>query len=416
MKSSNLNLTSQDNPYSAAFDSPVLTRILKSPIKQLIVLIFILVLQGCATSGELTTARVQFKQGSTGAALQTLSTADVSRRDRLLLLLDRALVAQAAEDYAQSIIAFEEAYQLVDQLDYISARDQSISLISSDWAIRYSGELSERLWIHTFQMINYLMLDQPAGAAVEARRAVELYETHDDVLDNDLFTRYLMALSFEAAGQYDSAQVEYRKLAEKFGIPPLKNKTPDSKELILLVATGFIEPKLPGDLYLSIDARVSFPYYPDIREHAPDISIMAGPNALPTTRVDTQLLSIARSALEKRGKAIAARQALRLAVKYQVADNIEEQDPLAGAVAKLFLLAIERADTRSWETLPAYLSLLRVELPTDATSVNVQIHSAGPTSSVYRNHELQLDTDQTKRHFRMIRLGVSNNVEQVASP
>ena len=55
--------------------------------------------------------------------------------------------------------------------------------------IRYSGEFSERLWVHTFQMINYLLLDQPEGAAIEARRAVALYEEHGNVLQNDLFTR-----------------------------------------------------------------------------------------------------------------------------------------------------------------------------------------------------------------------------------
>ncbi len=405
-----------------AYSSPSLTlqqqpmRTCKHCVHRMALAICILVLQACATSGELTTARVQFKQGSTDAALQTLSEADVSRRDRLLLLLDKALVAQAAQEYAQSIVAFEEAYQLIEQLDYISTRDQSAALATSDWAIRYSGEFSERLWIHTFQMINYLMLDQPTGAAVEARRAVALYEKHDDVLDNDLFTRYLMALSFETAGQWDSAQVEYRRLASTLEPERLPEDARRGRELILLVATGFIEPKLPGDLYLDIDARVSFPYYPDIHEQAPDISILAGSRQLETTRVDTQLLPIARSALAKRGKAIAARQALRLAVKYNVSESIEEQDPLAGALAKLFLLAIERADTRSWETLPAYLSLLRVELPVGSTSVNVSIDSEGRTSSIHQNHELQLIPDDKRRHFRMIRVGISNSPQQIASP
>lgn len=375
-----------------------------------------LVLQACATSAAITTAREQFRQGSTDAALQTLNEADVSSRDRLLLLLDTALVAQAAGRYQQSITAFEDAYQLIEKLDYVSARDQTAALVTNDWAIRYSGEFSERLWIHTFQMINYLLLNQPTGAAVEARRAVELYAKHGDVLNNDHFTRYLMALSFEKAGQFDSAMVEYRKLAGSVEEDALRPRNTAQRELTLLIATGFIEPKFPGDLIIDINARVSFPYYPDIDQRAPAIDVTEGSKTLETTRVDTRLLSIARSALAKRGKTIASRHAVRLAAKYSLAQSIEDEDPLAGGIARLFLLAIEQADTRSWETLPAYLSLVRVELPAKASSVTIQIASADRFNSAIERRTVQLDLDDSESQFHMIRVGVQEPLPELASP
>ncbi|MFK7859487.1 MAG: hypothetical protein AB8B64_11710 [Granulosicoccus sp.] len=393
-----------------------LTHTARAIITRMVLIVCLLILQACATSSALTTAREQFRQGSTDVALQTLNEADVSRRDKLLLLLDTALVAQAAGRYEQSIVAFEDAYQLIEQLDYISARDQSAALISNDWAIRYSGEFSERLWIHTFQMINYLLLDQPTGAAVEARRAVALYEEHGDVLANDFFTRYLMALSFESAGQYDSAGVEYRKLADKLDTDTLGVDRTSRRELIVLVATGFIEPKLPGDLIVDINARVSFPYYPDIADRAPDINVVTGTQTLESRRIDTQLLPIARSALAKRGKSIAARHALRLAAKYSLAQSLEEQDPLAGAIARLFLFAIEQADTRSWETLPAHLSLIRVALPPDAASVTVRIDIANRFGSAIEQRTVPLKLDEKKHQFRMIRAGVQTLAQPVASP
>jgi len=383
---------------------------------RLLVILCMVSLQACATSSALTVAREQFRQGSTDSALRTLNEADVSRRDRLLLFLDTALIAQAAGRYQQSIIAFEDAYQLIEQLDYISARDQSAALVTSDWAIRYSGEFSERLWIHTFQMINYLLLDQPIGAAVEARRAVALYKQHGDVLNNDLFTRYLMALSFESAGQIDSARVEYRKLEDKLGSITLQPRHPSERELTLLVATGFIEPKYPGDLVIDINARISFPYYPDVAKIAPRITVMADSTTLDTTRVDTRLLSIARSALDKRGKAIASRHAVRLAAKYTLAQSIEEQDPLAGAIARLFLLAIEQADTRSWETLPAFLTLVRVELPRDASSVTVRIGGVDSQISGYEQRTMDVSLDKNRHQFKMIRVGVQQPLQAVASP
>lgn len=383
---------------------------------RMFVILCVLLLQACATSTAITTAREQFRQGSTDAALQTLNEADVSSRDRLLLLLDTALVAQAAGRYEQSIVAFEDAYQLIEQLDYVSARDQTAALVSNDWAIRYSGEFSERLWIHTFQMINYLLLDQPTGAAVEARRAVALYGEHGDVLDNDHFTRYLMALSFERAGQFDSAMVEYRKLAGSVEDDALKPRKASDRELTILVATGFIEPKYPGDLIVDINARVSFPYYPDYDQRAPEIDVVVDDKALDATRVDTQLLSIAQNALAKRGKTIATRHAVRLAAKYSLAQSIEDQDPLAGGIARIFLLALEQADTRSWETLPAYLSLIRVVLPVDANVVTIQIASADRFNAALDTRTMQLQLDESDSQFRMIRVGVQEPLNELTSP
>ena len=389
---------------------------------RILLLVCLLLLQACATSSELVIARNQFRDGSAQLALKTLDEADVSNRDELLLLLDKALIAQAAQNYALSVATFEEAYNLVDSLDYVSTRDQTAALVSSDWAIRYSGELSERLWIHTFQMINYLLLEQPQEAAVEARRAVVLFEEDGDVLDSDIFTRYLMALSFAAAGQYDSAGVEFRKLELDPALQTLRPPSNGNKELVLLVATGFIEPKQPGDIIIDIDKRVSFPFYPDFYERAPDVRISAGTLATPVAQVDTELITIARSALAKRAKTIAARQALRLAAKYNLANNIEDQDELAGAVAKIFLFAIERADTRSWETLPAYLTLVRAEVPADTTSVDIQVTKDDAYHQSRQRHSLVLDLDDSARQFHLIRLGargdlgLENSLQQWASP
>ena len=380
---------------------------------RLFIIVLALFMQACAVSSELKSARYQFKNGSTDSALQAVNTAEVSRRNKLLLLLDKALIAQAAGQYGQSIIAFEDAYQLIDKLDYVSVGDQTAALLSNDRAIRYSGEFSERLWIHTFQMINYLTLDQPQGAAVEARRAVKLFEEHGDVLNNDLFTRYLMALSFDAAGQTDSAGVEYRKLGEQLGSPfgqRLGKK--GEKEVVLLIASGFIPPKLPGDLIVNLNARISFPFYPDILDRAPYVDVLQGDTRLETVRIDTNLLPVAKDSLAKRGKTIAARHALRLGAKYQLTQGIRRQDPLAADIARIFFLLIEQADTRSWETLPAWLSLVRVAVPSDASSLSVEIDDGGYTTSGIYRHQILLTEDSRKIEFRFIRTGVGSGFTQ----
>ncbi len=367
-------------------------------------------LQACATSGALNVARDQFRHGSAQEALQTLSEANVSRRDRLLLYLDRGLVAQAAGEFETSIAAFDSALRLVDELDYVSLRDQSSALLTSDWATRYSGEYSERLWIHTFQMLNFLLIDEPQGAAVEARRAVAVYEEHGDVLKQDVFTRALMALSFAAAGQNDSASVEYRRLKDDFGTSLDKPLGKDESELVLFVASGFIEPKLPGDLFIDVNARISFPYYPEPASIPPVIRIYHEDEPLPTIRSDTQLVRISSDSLAERGKRIAARQALRLAAKYSVSEAISEQDALAGSIAKLIFLAIEQADTRSWETLPAWLTLVRTSLPPGSHTLQLQISGDGLTPGlVMQRRTLEIELSPGQRYFKMIRPGVNVN-------
>lgn len=384
---------------------PLSKSILRTALLSLIVL-----LQACATSGALNVARDQFRHGSAQEALQTLSEANVSRRDRLLLYLDRGLVAQAAGEFETSIAAFDSALRLVDELDYVSLRDQSSALLTSDWATRYSGEYSERLWIHTFQMLNFLLIDEPQEAAVEARRAVAVYEEHGDVLKQDVFTRALMALSFAAAGQNDSASVEYRRLKDDFGTSLDKPLGKDESELVLFVASGFIEPKLPGDLFIDVNARISFPYYPEPASIPPVIRIYREDEALPTIRSDTQLVRISSDSLAERGKRIAARQALRIAAKYSVSEAISEQDALAGSIAKLFFLAIEQADTRSWETLPAWLTLVRTSLPPGSHKLQLQISGDGLTPGlVMQRRTLEIELAPGQRYFKMIRPGVNVN-------
>lgn len=357
-------------------------------------------------------ARDQFRHGSTSDALQTLSEADVSRRDQLLLYLDRGLVAQAAGRYEDSIVAFDQAINLVDELDYISLRDQSAAIVTNDWATRYSGELSERLWIHTFQMLNFLMLGFSEGAAVEARRATALLDEHGDILSRDQFTRALMVLSFQSAGQYDSAQVEYRKLAEDFDLPQdapaAKRWNSKDSELVLFIASGFIDPKLPGDLFLDIDARIAFPYYADSYQEAPDISVNVAGEAVEFSRADTALVNVSKKALSERGKIVAARQALRLSAKYGISESIKEKDPLAGEIVKVLLALIEQADTRSWETLPRNLSLLRIPLTPGEQTLSVRVSGYGGGNDYNAlQRDLDISIEPGERQFKLFRVGVN---------
>ena len=372
----------------------------------------VLALQACATSSALQLARDQFRQGGTSEALQTLAEAEVSGRDLLLLYMDKGMVAQASGNYPESIAAFERALELVKELDYVSIRDQTASIISSDWAARYGGEISEQLWIHTFQMLNFLLLNSPDGAAVEARRAVALFKEHGDILKNDVFTRALMALSFESAGQLNGARVEYRKLSEDFDVPMPKLLDRNSSELVFIVASGFIDPKLPGNLFIDYDSRISFPYYAESFQQPPQARVAVGNKQTEFSRADTALVAISQHALSERGKSVAIRQALRLAAKHNIANSIEDKDELAGTLARILLVALEQADTRSWETLPAYLTLLRVPLKPGKHSVSLEVLvNEANLASIDHQRIFDIDLAPGQRQYKLIRTGITAAVQ-----
>jgi len=59
---------------------------------------------------------------------------------------------------------------------------------------------------HTYLMMNFLAVGRYDSAAVEARRALERIADKESVLEQDAFTRALIALSFEMAGQANDWQ------------------------------------------------------------------------------------------------------------------------------------------------------------------------------------------------------------------
>jgi len=83
----------------------------------------------------------------------------------------RRLVREAALDYLhqrgdydQSSQVFLQASRLLDDTDFISISEQSAALAINDWATTYRGEYAERLWIHTYQMMNFLLLGKAESA------------------------------------------------------------------------------------------------------------------------------------------------------------------------------------------------------------------------------------------------------------
>ena len=104
--------------------------------------------------------------------------------------------------------------------------------MTTEWLTEYKGEYGERLLVHTYQMMNYLLIGKHEDALVEAKQALEIYGKYPSC-SNDYFTRALIAHCYEALGEINDAYIEYKKLSQIMNIC----KTPSEKVTIIIFVT-----------------------------------------------------------------------------------------------------------------------------------------------------------------------------------
>ncbi len=392
-----------------------------------------LLFSGCAST-PLDNARNAFLSGQPEAAIAALDNPDnLSTRNALLFQMEKGLILHNLNQYQRSATAFRKASQLMDSQDYISISEQAKTLVGNEWLARYQGEYSEHLWVHTYQMMNYLLLSQPEEAAVEARQALKVLDKHPASLKQDWFTRALICLSFEHVGQINDAYIEYKKLAElmpddsavaaqlygyarrlgftkdmekyKASVPEyLQHIDPSrDRELVLFVASGTIPRKTSGDIFIAPDIRFSFPHYIPSFSSPPSVQVQtASGQALPFVSISTNLGNVAATALAARGKSIVAKEIGRIAVKQSLVHNLKNQDETAAQLLNLLFFALEEADTRSWGTLPESLVMLRIPLTPDIDHLFVSQHDLQPSAKNRREIE-HLSLSPGQHVFRKIR-------------
>lgn len=355
---------------------------------------------GCATS--LQNARRDFYSGDLNRAAEALpGPGSVSGRDRLLYFMEKGVILYQAGRYDESIHTLLQASDLMRQQEPISASRQATSLITSERITEYKGEYAERLWVHTYLMMNYLLVGNAEDALVEAKQALEVFHQYPEALSRAYFTRALIAHCYEAMGQFNDAYIEYVKLAQSLPDPspvaekvyflgrrlgftddiePYRKYVKDPEadpengsagELIIFVAQGRAPEKIPHNIVLPPSIRFSFVAYRDRTGpfYRPAVRIPREPGG--TTLVTTDVGSVLKDSLHQRMLKMITKETARVAAKEAISRQIN--DPLVEALVRISFFLMEEPDTRGWETLPAYLSMIRVPLPAGVHRVAVSV-------------------------------------------
>ena len=360
-----------------------------------------LALAGCASSGAISNARIAYDDGHPDAALALieagLDEGRIAERDRLVGLLEAGMIAHVAGRIEDSIAHLRDAAELVERLDAVFIGEQAGTLIVNDRTARYRGEYAERLWIRTLQMLNYLVLDDVSGAAVEARQAIALYERHGAPLDGDVFSRTLAARMLDGVGEPQSAAIEYARAFEASGgaasvaavaletaqradrpddaaryrdalartAAPAASPGGRTGTLLLIVGSGRVPAKQAGNLFIAPELRISFPYYPSYAIETGGAALRIAIDGEPrqTRPVTTLTGSVAEASLAARATQVTARQTLRVVTKQGIAAAARREDELLGALVAAAFFLLEEADTRGWLTLPGEFAFHEIELP-----------------------------------------------------
>lgn len=346
------------------------------PVRYVLFLFIIFVGNSCAVNyvGKASNARLQFERGDWDQALSWYRKQNPPRRDRLLYLLDEATIFHTAGRYEESIKVFRKAIDLSEELSGPQVGAKTASIVANDNLIPYQGERFERVLMHVFQVLNYLGLGEEREALVEVRRIDTLF--HNDIdgaskkyLRNP-FATYLSGLVWQANGKRDDARIDFKrtlKMEPRFPFLPSREIQSNEArvgqgELILIFEEGKVPEKVSTEEIYELQV-VPVPVYPNLSETVPPATARVGGQevtTIPLFRID----EAAKATLKDQMPGIIARAVARLAAKEGAAVAIgKEVDETLGFFVGLALLATNRADLRSWLTLPRSLQVARIILP-----------------------------------------------------
>lgn len=388
----------------------------------LLVFIVSILLPACASYGQhATTLRDGLLQGNPKASLAIAENTNPDE-DEVIASLDKGMIRRINHDYSGSNRIFEVAKQEIEKLHGISISENLASVTINETLRGYEGDPYEQLLLHAYMAKNYIQLQQIDGARVEMLQAnVKMMEWGDEP-NEDAYLRYLEGIIYESLGEYDNALISYRKAynvyrekkgelypsvpdtlkkdllrllareglhseyanrKKEFGMssyqPPKRDD--GSGELVVILNNGLAPIRQETAIYLfspevQQNLRVAFPVYRDKKARLlkPSIAVAGKKYSVETVEdIDAQ----ARHALSEAMPGIMARATARAVVKYNTQHSAEQNGSLAGLLMTVTNLVTERADTRSWSTLPQEIQLQRIRLPVGEHQVQIQMLSAG---------------------------------------
>lgn len=191
----------------------------------LLIALTLLLSSGCATYYQKNLKfQEAFAEGNLDKADKLLDKNEKAAegRNRLLYFMQKGVVLQLQGRYQESNQMLEQAYFFLE--DYKKSYSyEALALISNPMMKPYAGEDHEKVLIHYYKALNFLMLQKPTEALVEARRLNnrlnhlnDLYGEKKNRYDDDAFAHVLMGIAYEMDNDINNAFIAYRNAYESY--------------------------------------------------------------------------------------------------------------------------------------------------------------------------------------------------------
>jgi len=428
-------------------------------------------LAGCATfSDTIQSTERSLAQQQPRAALAEYQKLKPNAADRVLYLMNTGMLERMAGDYDASTRTLEAAKGQIEQLRALSLREQALSVTVNDATKAFTGEDYERVMVNNFLALNYLERGQLDAARVEALQVDVLLRekqqrtSKSNPYQEDAFARYLTGIIYEDEGEWSDAMISYRqayeaynrqlkafgvalpeslkhdliRLADRMGIADEAKRyreefkidqTLSEAELlergeVIFVVNAGLAPLKREKAVTALNpatgriVRVAVPEY-HARAHPFAFAKLSADSASATTSRVENVEAIAIKTLDSEMAGITARAIARAIAKDTLAGAASaagsNNNSSGAAGAALLGLAVnlagvftERADTRSWFTLPGEIHLARLALPPGEYKLKIELH--GKDERVLDSNEIKIALRKGEKKY-LSRYWIPTNLE-----
>jgi hypothetical protein len=350
-----------------------------------------------------------------GLMLDRMDRKDVyKKKDAVLLNLERGMIHRVNGDYQQSTLFFQKAEDDIEANFTRSISRAAASVLVNDNVLDYPGEDYEDVYLNAFKALNFIHLNDFDAALVEARRMAyklenmelrnkgfaETYARQDSLghadwtpgksnIQNSAFSHYLSAVLFAKTGRPDNARIETQRVfsamadqqaAYNFNLPPAQElaivQEPDQYNLLITAFSGRAPIKDQVDVRLFLDeidsyVKFSFPSLHMYNSVVDRVEIIVGDTISYPVYLIEDMDRVSAEVYRVKQPLIYAKALARGIAKTVGANAIrrqaEKQSEGLGFAA--FLLGIlgqevsEKADLRSWVTMPGSVHANVINLP-----------------------------------------------------
>jgi uncharacterized protein len=282
------------------------------------------------------------------------------------------------------------------------------SVLVNEKSLPYDGEDFEIALLHGFLAWDYLRMGNLNDAMVEVLRSYQIQNDAEERYAKEYgmnrFSRFVAAVTQEVDANFDEAEIDLNQLNEEVpGHPAIEmsllrvqrlqgegaKAERGLAQLVVIHESGRMPNKVSSEFRYSTKrsaGRVSLPKFGMPRSARNGLLVSLNNESIGRTVVLEDVLDVARTNLDDRMAWVMTRSIGRAAAKTilidQVAKKVTKKNGeglgfLVSAFGSLLQFATEKADLRSWITLPQTIEVFRASVEPGDHELAVQLPGQG---------------------------------------